>query len=177
MSGMESPQVLLSQKQINAGVHRLAGELTDDYRGKNPLLVGVLNGCFIFLADLVRRVATPVEIDFIRLCSYGAGTETSGTVRLECGTRRPIEGRHVVLIEDIVDTGFTTSFALQYLAEGRPASLKLCALADKPTRHRVDITIDYLGFTLPDRFVVGYGLDLNEAFRYLSDLCYVEDDR
>lgn len=176
MSGSRFLRILIPEKQIDAGVHRLAGELTEDYRGKNPLLVGVLKGCFIFLADLVRLVNIPAEIDFIRLCSYGSGTETSGTVSLECGTRCPIKGRHVVLVEDIVDSGLTTSFALRYLAEARPASLRLCALADKPGRHKADVSIDYLGFTLPDRFVVGYGLDLDEAFRYLSDLCYVEEN-
>lgn len=174
MSNDASLRVLVPSREIHAAVQRLAGQLRSDYLGKNPLLIGVLKGCFVFLADLVRQLNFPLEMEFIRLCSYGANTETSGRITLEHGPKQPIEGRHVLLVEDIVDTGLTTSFALRHLSQGRPASLRLCSLADKPSRHRVSVQIDYLGFTVPDRFVVGYGLDLNEGYRYLPDICYLE---
>lgn len=168
-------KILISCEDIGKAVTRLASEIRNDYQGKHPLLIGVLKGSFVFMADLIRRLDLPVEIDFVKLSSYGAAKETSGRVRVVQGLKTPVKGRDVVVIEDIVDTGITVSFLLDYLRKKKPASLRLCALTDKPSRRKVPVLIDYLGFTLPDKFVVGYGLDFDEKFRYLPDIHFVED--
>jgi hypoxanthine phosphoribosyltransferase len=126
------------------------------------------------MADLIRHLDLPLEIDFVKLSSYGAAKETSGKVRVVQGLKSPVKGRNVLVIEDIVDTGITISFLLNYLRKKKPASLKLCALTDKPSRRQVPVSIDYLGFTVPDKFIVGYGLDFNEKFRYLPDICFID---
>jgi len=168
-------KVIITRQEIEDAVARLATEINGDYAGKQPLLIGVLKGSFVFMADLIRQLDLPVEIDFIRLSSYGAARETSGKVRVVQGLNKTIKGRDVLIVEDIVDTGITISFLLGYLRKKKPASLRLCALTDKPSRRKVPVSIDYLGFTVPDKFVVGYGLDFNEKFRYLPDICAVED--
>lgn len=167
-------QVLLSRAEIETTICRLASEITRDYRDKNPLLVGILKGSFMFMADLVRLLDFPLGVEFIRLSSYGLGKQTSGKVKVADGLRTPIEGREVLIIEDIVDTGLTTAFLLDYLRRKNPASLKLCTLTDKPSRRQVPINIDYLGFTVPNKFLAGYGLDYNEEFRNLPDIYVVE---
>ena len=129
----------------------------------------------MFMADLVRLLDFPLEVEFIRLSSYGSGQQTSGRVKVVQGLRASIKGRHVLVVEDIVDTGITIAFLLDYLKKKKPASLRLCALADKPSRRRVPVTIDYLGFTVPDKFLVGYGLDCDEKFRNLPDICFLEE--
>jgi len=169
------PEVIISRQEIEKAVARLAAEINRDYSGKQPLLIGVLKGSFMFMADLVRQLDLPVEIDFIKLSSYGAARETSGKVRVVQGLNKTIKGRDVLIVEDIVDTGITISFLLGYLRKKNPTSLRLCALTDKPSRHRVSVAIDYLGFIVPDKFVVGYGLDFNEKFRHFPDICAVED--
>ena len=166
--------MLFPRVDIEAAVGRLASAIASDYRDKNPLLIGVLKGSFIFMADLVRRLDFPLEIEFIRLSSYGCGRETSGRVKLVRGLRSTIKGRDVLMIEDIVDTGITIAFLREYLGKKKPASVRLCALTDKPSRRRVPLVIDYLGFTVPDRFLVGYGLDCDEKYRNLPDICYLE---
>ncbi len=153
----------------------LAGELAWDYSDKNPVLVAILKGSFVFLADLVRQLDFPLEIEFVRLSSY-RGTETLGEVAMVQGLEIPVAGRAVLVVEDIVDTGLTTGFLLDYLRREKPASLKLCTLLDKPARRRTTITIDYLGFTVPDKFLVGYGLDYNERYRNLPDICVLEGE-
>lgn len=130
----------------------------------------------MFMADLVRLLDFPLEVEFIRLSSYGRGKQTSGEVKVVQSLHVPIAGRDVLVIEDIVDTGLTTSFLLDHLRKENPASLKLCTLTDKPSRRQVPVTIDYLGFTVPDKFLVGYGLDWDEKFRNLSDICVLEDE-
>jgi len=127
------------------------------------------------MADLVRQLDLPGEIEFIRISSYGAGRESTGKVKVVQNMETPAEGRDILVVEDIVDTGLTVSFLLDYLSQKNPASLKLCALLDKPSRRRVQVNIDYLGFTVPDKFIVGYGLDCNEEFRCLPDICYLGD--
>ena len=168
-------EILISRDEIAKAVDRLAREIKRDYQGKQPLLIGVLKGSFVFMADLIRQLDLPLELDFIRLSSYGAARESSGKVRVVQGVKTPIKGRDVLVIEDIVDTGITTSFLFDYLKRKRPASLKLCALTDKPSRRRVPVSIDYLGLSLPDKFIVGYGLDLNQRFRNLPDIYVIED--
>jgi hypoxanthine phosphoribosyltransferase len=168
------PKILIPQDKIRQAVVKLAAEIRQDYQGKQPLLIGILKGSFIFMADLVRELGLPVEIDFVRLSSYGAGTETSGKVKVVQGLKTKIKGRDVLIVEDIVDTGLTVSFLMDYLRRKNPASLKLCALADKSSRHKTPVAIDYLGFTVPNKFIVGYGIDWNEKFRHLRDICYID---
>lgn len=153
----------------------MAREISRDYRGRCPLLLGVLKGSFVFMADLVRSLDVPVEIDFVALSSYGSGTETSGKIKLVKRLSQPVRGKDVLVVEDIVDTGLTVRFFLDYLHKKKPSSLKLCALFDKPSRRLTTVDIDYLGFTIPDRFVVGYGLDFDEKYRHLPDLCALEE--
>jgi len=168
------PKLLITQEEIRQVVAKLAAEIRRDYRGKKLLLIGILKGSFVFMADLVRELGLPVEVDFVKLSSYGTGTETSGKVKLVQGLKTPIKGRDVLVVEDIVDTGLTVSSLIDYLGKKKPASLKLCALTDKPSRHKVPVTIDYLGFTVPNKFIVGYGIDWNEKFRYLRDICCID---
>jgi hypoxanthine phosphoribosyltransferase len=167
--------VLLPRAEIESAIKRLALEITRDYSQRNPLLLGILKGSFMFLADLVRELDFTLEVEFIRLSSYGSGQQTSGRVKVVPGLRLPVPGRHVLVVEDIVDTGTTVAFLMDYLKKKKPASLKLCALTDKPSRRRVPVAIDYLGFTVPDKFLVGYGLDYNETYRNLPDICYLEE--
>ena len=168
-------KILIARKEIDEAVTRLASEIRRDYQGKQPLFIGILKGSFIFLADLIRRLDMPVEIDFVKLSSYAAAKETSGKVKMVQGLRTQVKDRDILVVEDIVDTGLTTSLLLDYLKKRKPASLKLCALTDKPSRRRVSVPIDYLGFTVPDKFIVGYGTDCNEKFRYLPDICFIEN--
>jgi len=165
---------LIKSDEIDVALQRLASEIVRDYRGKNPLLIGILKGSFIFLADLVRRLDVPLEVDFVRLSSYGSGTESSGKIKILGRLNQPVEGRHVIVVEDIIDTGLTTAYFLRYVKRHKPASAALCALTEKPSRRRVDVKIAYLGFTVPDKFIVGYGIDWNEKYRNLPDICYIE---
>jgi hypoxanthine phosphoribosyltransferase len=167
-------KLLISRDEIAKSMDRLACEIKKDYQGKQPLLIGVLKGSFVFMADLIRQLDLPLELDFVKLSSYGSARESSGKVRLIQGVKTPIKGRDVLVIEDIVDTGITTSFLLDYLRKKKPASLKLCALTNKPSRHKVPVSIDYLGFTVPDKFIVGYGIDCDEKFRNLPDIYAIE---
>jgi len=169
-------QVLISKEEIASAVNKLAVEISHDYIDKNPLLICVLKGSFVFMADLIRYLDIPLEVDFIRLSSYGSGTASSGKVEIDGELSCHIEDRHVLIIEDVVDTGNTTAFLMDYLKQKKPASLKLCALTSKPSRRQVAMDIDYLGFTIPDKFVVGYGLDCDEKYRHLPDICYMETD-
>ena len=169
-------KVLITKEEIKNTVAKLANEIKEDYRGKHPLLICVLKGSFVFMADLIRQLDLPVEIDFIRLYSYGADMKSSGKVKVVQRLKTPVKGRDVLVIEDIVDTGLTLSFLLNYLRRKKPASLKVCALTDKPSRRKAPVSIEYLGFTLPNKFIVGYGLDLDQKFRNLPDICVFEDD-
>ena len=168
------PRVLYRRDEIAAAVQRLAGDIGRDYRGKCPLLIGVLKGSFMFMADLVRQLGIPLQMDFIWISSYGRGTESSGEVRMVQCLSTEVRGQDVLIIEDIVDTGLAASFLLDYLRQMGPASLRLCALLDKPSRRQLPVTIDYLGLTVPNKFIVGYGLDWDEKFRYMPDICTLE---
>ncbi len=175
MSTQPRLRVLFNRAEIEAAVDRLAAEINRDYHGRCPVLIGVLKGSFMFMADLVRKLDSPVEVDFIGASSYGCSKQTSGRVKVTQGLRCPIKGRDVLVVEDIVDTGLTLSILLSYLRRKKPASLRLCALLDKPSRRQVPVDIDYLGHAIPDEFVVGYGLDWAESLRNLPDICVVEE--
>jgi len=168
---------LIPRTDIEATVKRLAADITLDYKNKNPLIIGILKGSFVFTADLVRALDFPLEVEFIRCSSYGGGKETSGKVNMVRGLRIPVKNRHVLVVEDIIDTGTTLSFLMDYLKKKRPASLQLCALIDKPSGRRVPVKIDYLGLTVPDKFIVGYGIDCDEKYRNLPDICWLEDGK
>jgi len=176
MSSQPKLHVLFNRQEIEATVSRLAAEISQDYHDRHPLLIGVLKGSFMLMADLIRHLDFPLEVDFIGLSSYGKDRQTSGKVKVVHELSTPIKGREVLVIDDIVDTGLTVSFLLDYLRKKKPASLKLCALTDKPSRRRVPVTIDYLGFTVPNKFIVGYGLDWDEKFRNLPDICFLEGE-
>jgi hypoxanthine phosphoribosyltransferase len=160
-------EVLISHQQIRERTEELGRQITEDYRGKDPLLICILKGGLMFLADLMREVDLPLEIDFIAVSSYGDSTESSGVVRILMDLERNIQGRHVLIVEDIVDTGRTLSYIIGNLRTRGPASIKVCTLLDKPARRELEIPIDYVGFTIPDRFVIGYGLDYGEIYRNL----------
>jgi hypoxanthine phosphoribosyltransferase len=157
----------LTETQLQTRIQEMGQKITEDYQGKDLLVVGLLNGSFMFTADLVRTIKTPLEVDFISLSSYGSGTTSSGQVKLELDLRRSIEGRHVLLVEDIVDTGHTMKFLKPFLLERQPASLKLVSLLFKPARLAHPTTIDYCGFEIEDHFVIGYGLDYDGKYREL----------
>ena len=166
--------LLIPRGVIDRTVTDLATRISADYRGRQLVAVGILKGAFIFMADLVRRLDIPLEVDFVTVSSYGRAAESSRTVVLQQDLSTDIRGKDVLLIEDIVDTGHTVCYLLQHLAERGASSVRLCALADKPTRREVSVRLDYLGFTVPDQFVVGYGLDFDNKFRYLPDIYVLE---
>jgi hypoxanthine phosphoribosyltransferase len=159
--------VLLDEQRIQAGVVALAERISADYRARDPLLVGVLKGAVIFMADLCRALTITHEMDFVAAASYGSATQTSGVIRLLKDLDREITGRHVLLVEDIVDTGLTLDYLLKTLRARRPASLEVCVLLCKPAELRVDVALRYKGFDIPSVFVVGYGLDYAERYRNL----------
>jgi len=160
-------EILLDSSTVANRVAELGAQLTADYTGRTPVLVSVLKGAMVFLADLMRAMDLPTSIDFMEVSSYGAATESSGQVRILKDLSKPIEGRDVIVVEDIIDTGLTLNYLLGYLADRQPASIKICCLLDKPARRLAEIDIDYIGFTIPDRFVIGYGLDYDERYRNL----------
>jgi hypoxanthine phosphoribosyltransferase len=169
-------ELYLSKDEIAAAVLTLAQAIDQDYRGRSLVIVAVLKGAFIFVADLIRQLQTPIDrVELLRLSSYGAGTRSSGQVQvlidLPAGA---IAAQHVLLVEDIVDTGRSTTVALNLLKQQNPASIKLCSLLDKPSRRIVPVHIDYCGITIEDKFVIGYGLDWDERYRNLPDIYTVE---
>lgn len=172
---MDEPRVIIPREKIQRKVEELAAEIRRDYLSKNPLLVGALKGSFVFMSDLVRSLDMPLEIDFVKMSSYGASTQTSGSVRIRHGLGTPVRNRHVLVVEDIIDSGLTLRHLLDYLDRRKPLTVRVCTLFDKPSGRRVEVPIHYAGFTVPGRFVVGYGLDCGERFRYLPDLCVLEE--
>jgi hypoxanthine phosphoribosyltransferase len=165
---------LFSAAQIAARVRELGAAVTRDYAGRNLVIVCVLKGSFVFAADLARAIDLPLRIDFLGVRSYGEGTESSGVVQITQDLSRPIEHDDVLLVEDIVDTGLTIAHLMNLLSTRAPSSIKVCALLHKPGRSRVQVAIDYVGFTIDDRFVVGYGLDVAERYRNLPYIAVVE---
>ncbi|MGB9732104.1 MULTISPECIES: hypoxanthine phosphoribosyltransferase [Calditerrivibrio] len=164
-------EVLISYDQIIERVKLLAETITKDFEGEDLLVVGVLKGAWIFMADLVKYIDLPMEISFVSVSSYaGERTTSSGVVRLLCDVDRPVEKRNVILVEDIIDTGLTINYLKRLFSVRNPNSLKICSLLDKPSRRLADINPDYCGFSIPDKFVVGYGLDYNGYYRNLKDI-------
>ncbi len=159
--------VLVTEEQLQEEIARMGSRLTEEYMGKDLLLVGVLKGAIMFIVDLARAIDLPLTMDFMAVASYGASTRTSGIVRILKDLDSSIEGKHVLVVEDIVDSGLTLNYTLETLRNRNPASVRVCALLNKVERRQVDVPIDYICFNIPDEFVVGYGLDFDEIYRNL----------
>ena len=169
-------EVLIPSSDIQEKLTEIGERITEDYTGERPLLVGVLRGAVIVLGDLMRKIDLPCEIDFMDISSYGTGTSSSGVVRILKDLEEDITDRHVLVVEDIIDTGLTVSYLLRSLHARKPASLEIFALLSKPSRRRVELGVKYLGFEVPDEFVVGYGLDFAGAYRNLPDICVLKPE-
>ena len=166
-------RVLVSKEQLQIRINELAKTLNKDYDNKNPLFICILKGSTFFTADLLRALSIPCQMEFMAVSSYGSGT-TSGEVKLVKDLNVPIENRHVIIIEDIIDSGNTLSYLKRLLSQRNPASIKICTLLDKPERRKVELNADYVGFVIPDEFVVGYGLDYNEDYRAYPEVCILK---
>jgi hypoxanthine phosphoribosyltransferase len=160
-------KILFSEQQIQSKVQELGVQITSDYQGKELVIVGILKGAVVFLADLIREIKLPLELDFMVISSYGMSTRASGVVRILKDLEKDIAGKDVLIVEDIVDTGLTLSYLKDNLRARGPASLKVCSFLDKPSRRKVTLDPDYMGYTIPDEFAVGYGLDFAEKYRNL----------
>jgi hypoxanthine phosphoribosyltransferase len=172
----EVGQILIDEDRVAERVRDLGQEISRDYKGRQPLMVGVLRGAVVFLADLIRHLELNLRVDFMSVASYGSATDSSGEVRLVKDLESSILGADVILVEDIVDTGLTLDYLLRNLENHRPGSLRVCSLLSKPDRRRVEVPVDYLGFEVPDKFVVGYGLDFNQQFRNLPHIAVLNQD-
>ncbi|OQX62805.1 MAG: hypoxanthine phosphoribosyltransferase [Desulfococcus sp. 4484_242] len=171
---MLEKKLLIARETIRERVKELARRISSDYKGQQPVIVGVLNGAVFFFADLAREISIPIEIDFIRAASYGSEMTSSGKVRVTKDVEIPIQGRSVILVEDIVDTGLTLTRIIRNVQRKGPESVKVCALIDKLERRNVPVSIDYCGFQIQEGFLVGYGLDYNENYRQLPDIYALE---
>jgi hypoxanthine phosphoribosyltransferase len=169
-------EVLIDAETLQARIRDLGHELSADYAGREVLLVGVLKGAVFFMADLMRSLTVPCEIDFMAISSYGASTDSSGVVRILKDLDINIEGRHVLVVEDIIDSGLTLSYLLRNLESREPASLEICALMTKPARREIDVPVRYVGFEIPNKFVIGYGLDFAERYRNLPYVGVLHSD-
>jgi hypoxanthine phosphoribosyltransferase len=169
-----SGRILISEAEIAARVLDLGDTIRRDFAGRAPVVIGVLKGALVFTADLIRAIGLPVTLDFMSVSSYGMGTRSSGVVRLSADLSMSIEGRDVIIVEDIIDTGRTISYLRRNLATRHPRSLALCVLLDKVARREVEVAVDYVGFVIPDEFVVGYGLDHDGLHRNLRDIAVLD---
>ena len=169
-------EVLISSEEIEEKVREIGALISEDYGGERPLLVGVLRGAVVVMSDLMRSVDLPCELDFMDISSYGSGTSSSGVVRILKDLEEDITDRHVLIVEDIIDTGLTLSYLMRSLHARKPASLEICALLSKPSRRRAQLDVRYLGFEVPDEFVVGYGLDYAGVYRNLPDICVLKPE-
>jgi hypoxanthine phosphoribosyltransferase len=160
-------EILIDEETLRNRIVELGEEISRDYTGREPLLIGVLKGAVFFMADLMRQLTAPCEVDFMAVASYGASTDSSGVVRILKDLDINIEGRHVLVVEDIIDSGLTLSYLMRNLEAREPASLEVCALMTKPERREIDVPVRYVGFEIPNRFVIGYGLDFAERYRNL----------
>lgn len=170
---MEDIKVLISEEKIQEKVNELAKKIEADYKGKDIILICILKGSTFFTVDLAKRINGNVKLEFLQVSSYGSGTISSGNIELRLDLKDSIEGKDVIIVEDIIDTGRTLSYLIELLNKRKPNSLKLCTLLDKPDRRQYDVTVDYVGFEIPDKFVVGYGLDYNELYRNLPYIGYI----
>lgn len=168
-------QILLSRDEIAAAVARIGKQITADFAGQSVVLIGVLKGACMFLSDLARQIELNATFDFIAVRSYGTKKESGGEVQLIKDVTTPLHGENIILVEDILDTGLTLTFLKNMLLAHQPRALKIAALLEKPSRKVAPIQADYVGFTIPDKFVVGYGLDYAERYRNLADICVLED--
>ena len=169
-----SKEILFSRDAIQKRIKELAGKISGDYAGRELVVIGILKGAFIFMADLVREISIPCEIDFVRVASYGAGSESLGKVVMTKDIETSIKRRDILIVEDIVDTGLTLQYLVNWLKERSPHSLKICAFLDRRKRRKVSCEADYVGFTIDDGFVVGYGLDFNEQYRFFPDVYVIK---
>ncbi len=169
-------EILIEQDALQARIVELGEEVSADYAGRDLLLIGVLKGAVFFMSDLMRRLTVPCEIDFMAISSYGAATDSSGVVRILKDLDINIEGRHVLIVEDIIDSGLTLSYLLRNLEARQPATLEVCALLTKPGRRELDVPVRYVGFEIPNRFVIGYGLDFAERYRNLPYVGVLADE-
>jgi hypoxanthine phosphoribosyltransferase len=167
-------EVLISQQAIQERVRELAARISDDYRGREPIIVGILNGAVFFFADLVRNITIPLKMDFIRARSYGSAMESCGKVDITKDIEIPVKGSPVILVEDIVDSGLTVASIVDHVMKMGASCCSLCALIDKKERRECDVNIEYPGFSVDSGFIVGYGLDYNEQYRYLRDICILK---
>ncbi len=170
-------KTLFSEAELQERIAQLGADITKDYQevGEDLILIGVLKGSVIFMSDLCRRIQLPLSMDFMGIASYGDGTKSSGVVQITSDLSKPIEGKHVLIVEDIIDTGLTAHYLYENLRTRNPASIKMCSLLHKPDRSEVTVPIDYLGFSVPNKFVVGYGLDIAQKYRNLGFIGYVEE--
>ena len=169
-------EILIDADDLQRRIAELGDEISADYRGRDLLLLGVLKGAVFFMSDLMRRLTIPCEIDFMAISSYGASTDSSGVVRILKDLDINIEGRHVLVVEDIIDSGLTLSYLMRNLESREPATLEICALLTKPDRREIDVPVRYVGFEIPNRFVIGYGLDFGERYRNLPYVAVLSDD-
>jgi hypoxanthine phosphoribosyltransferase len=169
-------EILIDEDRLKERIRELGQEISADYEGRDLLLVGVLKGAVFFMADLMREVGVPCEIDFMAISSYGAATDSSGVVRILKDLDINIEGRHVLVVEDIIDSGLTLSYLIRNLEAREPATLEVCALMTKPDRREIDVPVRYIGFEIPNKFVIGYGLDFAERYRNLPYVAVLHDD-
>jgi hypoxanthine phosphoribosyltransferase len=169
-------EVLIDTDALSARIGELGAEISADYEGRDLLLIGVLKGAVFFMADLMRKLTIPCEVDFMAISSYGASTDSSGVVRILKDLDINIEGRHVLVVEDIIDSGLTLSYLMRNLESREPATLEVCALLTKPDRREMEVPVRYVGFEIPNRFVIGYGLDFGERYRNLPYVAVLSDD-
>lgn len=169
-------EVLVSSEEIEKKVKELGEEITKDYQGKELMLVGILKGAAIFMADLARNIEIPVTMDFMAVSSYGNSTKSSGVVRIIKDLDSNVEGKHILIVEDIIDTGLTLGYLTDNLKKRGASSVRICTLLDKPERRKVNVPVDYRGFVIPDEFVVGYGIDYAEKYRNLPDIFSIEEE-
>ncbi len=172
----DAERILVSKKEITAKVKELGAQITRDYKGEEPLIVGILRGSFVFMSDLVRAIKLDCTVDFLAASSYGKSTTSSGHLKIIKDLDTNIEGKHVIVVEDILDSGITLSRIVDMLKVRKPASIKVCALLNKPDRRQIELDLDYCGFVIPNEFVIGYGLDYDEKYRNLPDICVLKPE-
>ena len=170
----DNVRILLPEQEVNERIAELGRQISEDYAGKSVHLICILKGSVFFTCELAKRITVPVSMDFMSVSSYGAGTESSGVVKIKKDLDEPLEGRDVIVVEDIIDSGRTLSYLVKELGERKPAGIRLCTLLDKPERRVTDVKVDYVGFNIPDEFVVGYGLDYAQKYRNLPYIGVVE---